>query len=138
MGSEVNQLRQIHTELFKQESKMKSFLTQKSVSVDVWCRVQKFCRLRILLDKISLKEEAPWQNSRQSVGLDSLSLFDLQGSNCVGSLAQDIPMLKDLPQGLRVKLHQETGAQMQHMEKIRRAELWQALTSHDKPDQEIS
>lgn len=72
----VNQLRQIHTELFKQESKMKSFLTQKSVSVDVWCRVQKFCRLRILLDKISLKEE-------------------------------DIPMLKDLPQGLRVKLHQE-------------------------------
>ena len=31
-------------------------------------------------------------------------------------------MLKDLPQGLRVKLHQETGAQMQRMEKIRRAE----------------
>jgi len=72
----VNQLRQIHTEHFKQESRMKSFLTQKSVSVDVWCRVQKFCRLRILLDKISLKEA-------------------------------DIPMLKDLPQGLRVKLHQE-------------------------------
>ncbi|CAK9084249.1 Cyclic nucleotide-gated cation channel subunit A [Durusdinium trenchii] len=78
-GSEplpVNQLRQIHTEHFKQESRMKSFLTQKSVSVDVWCRVQKFCRLRILLDKMSLKEG-------------------------------DIPMLQDLPHGLRVKLHAE-------------------------------
>ncbi|CAK8999945.1 unnamed protein product [Durusdinium trenchii] len=72
----VNQLRQIHTEHFKQESRMKSFLTQKSVSVDVWCRVQKFCRLRILLDKMSLKEG-------------------------------DIPMLQDLPHGLRVKLHAE-------------------------------
>ena len=37
---------------------MKAFLTQKSVSVEVWCRVQKFCRLRILLDKLSLKESA--------------------------------------------------------------------------------
>ena len=58
--AKVNQLRQIHTEHFKQESRMKSFLTQKSVSVDVWCRVQKFCRLRILLDKMSLKEGAAW------------------------------------------------------------------------------
>ncbi|CAJ1344659.1 unnamed protein product [Effrenium voratum] len=72
----VNQLRRMHMEHFNQETRMKSFLTQKCVSVDVWCRVQRFCRLRIVLDKKSLKEA-------------------------------DIPMLKDLPSSLRVKLHQE-------------------------------
>ena len=60
---------------------MKSFLTQKSVSVDVslglfwavecrlrWCRVQKFCRLRLVLDKISLKESA----ARPDICLDHI------------------------------------------------------------------
>lgn len=57
-AAEVNQLRRMHMEHFNQETRMKSFLTQKCVSVDVWCRVQRFCRLRIVLDKKSLKEAA--------------------------------------------------------------------------------
>jgi len=72
----VNQLRQMHVDHFRTETRVKSFLTQKSISVDVWCRVQRFVRLQVVLAKKSLKEA-------------------------------DIPLLKDLPFSLRVKLHQE-------------------------------
>ncbi|CAE7221113.1 CNGA2 [Symbiodinium natans] len=72
----VNQLRQMHVDHFKTETRVKSFLTQKSISVDVWCRVQRFVRLQVVLAKKSLKEA-------------------------------DIPLLKDLPLSLRVKLHHE-------------------------------